>query len=330
MDNISIIIPAYNCEKTIGNLIESIIYQLWDNDELIIIDDGSTDQTFNIISSFNDPRIKKIRCKNSGPANARNLGIDSIEKKGYIWFIDADDQIDANAIDLIHKNLIYNKDIICYGYLKKTKINGNIKECNKILFNNNTDNGDIIIEEMLDKQLYNILWNKIIKYSFLIKNNLKFKNVPLIEDVSFVNDMIKLKPALMAFKSMIYVYNIDLNCKQTVSTKFYPERLDMAIKLNKEYCEIYNLFQLSKGTYNRINTIFLLDIYLSLIQFYQNDTFNQNKLNDNINYIIRSDYIHKKIKFAKPTSKGAVFIKYLIYFKFKALLKLFLHYKSEI
>lgn len=90
---ISIITPAYNAEKFIGETIKSVLNQTYENWELIIVDDYSIDKTIDIVASFQhyDPRIKLIRLKkNSGPAIARNTAID-VAKGRFIAFLDSDD-----------------------------------------------------------------------------------------------------------------------------------------------------------------------------------------------------------------------------------------------
>ncbi len=90
-DLISIIIPAYNAEKYIQETIESVLKQTYKDWELLIINDGSTDSTEQIISTFlNDTRIKHIIQKNAGVSAARNNGIE-IAKGSFICFLDADD-----------------------------------------------------------------------------------------------------------------------------------------------------------------------------------------------------------------------------------------------
>ncbi|TCT14033.1 glycosyltransferase involved in cell wall biosynthesis [Natranaerovirga pectinivora] len=87
---ISIILPVFNGEKFICNAIQSVLLQTYSKWELIIVDDGSTDQTSSLVKIFSDKRIKYIYQKNQGPASARNQGI-NIAKGEYIAFIDADD-----------------------------------------------------------------------------------------------------------------------------------------------------------------------------------------------------------------------------------------------
>ncbi|WP_191968508.1 glycosyltransferase family A protein [Cellvibrio sp. KY-GH-1] len=91
MKKVSIVMPAYNCERFIGKTIESILQQTYSNFELLIIDDGSTDGTKAVIDSYNDDRIRYFFQKNhGGPSKARNKGIDSA-LGDFIFIFDSDD-----------------------------------------------------------------------------------------------------------------------------------------------------------------------------------------------------------------------------------------------
>lgn len=107
MNNIvSIIIPVYNAEKYLNRCIESVISQTYNNIEILLIDDGSTDKSGEICDIYakNDSRIKVVHKKNSGVSDSRNLGI--AEAKGkYIYFIDSDDYIDNNMIEELINNI---------------------------------------------------------------------------------------------------------------------------------------------------------------------------------------------------------------------------------
>jgi len=90
MPLISIILPAYNGEKTVLETVESVLNQTWSDWELIAIDDGSQDSTVEILSSIRDPRVKVFSYPNTGPSASRNRGI-THARGNYISFIDADD-----------------------------------------------------------------------------------------------------------------------------------------------------------------------------------------------------------------------------------------------
>lgn len=115
---ISVIVPAYNIENYIENCLESIIRQTYKNLEIIVIDDGSTDNTGKIIDNFSnfDKRIKVIHKKNEGVSKARLLGVE--ESKGeYIGFVDGDDQIEKYMYEhLLNNALKYRADISHCGY----------------------------------------------------------------------------------------------------------------------------------------------------------------------------------------------------------------------
>ena len=100
MIKVSIIIPAFNVETYIKRAIESCINQTYTNIEIIIIDDGSTDDTFHIIKKYAliDSRIKVISQNNKGVSNARNSGIKNV-KGDYVCFLDSDDWLENNAIE---------------------------------------------------------------------------------------------------------------------------------------------------------------------------------------------------------------------------------------
>jgi len=89
---VSVIMPAYNAADYIAEAIESVLIQNYRNFELIVIDDGSTDNTRNIVTSFEDDKIKYLYKNNGGPSSARNLGI-SKAKGQYIMPLDSDDMI---------------------------------------------------------------------------------------------------------------------------------------------------------------------------------------------------------------------------------------------
>lgn len=96
---ISIIMPAYNAEKYINDAIKSILEQSYDNWELLIINDGSTDTTEIIINSFSDSRIYLISQENKGVSAARNAGLSRISGK-YITFLDSDDILPFKSLEV--------------------------------------------------------------------------------------------------------------------------------------------------------------------------------------------------------------------------------------
>lgn len=100
---ISVIVPAYNAEEYIENCVDSILSQVYDNIEVIIIDDGSTDNTREVCRKYdNDNRVTFIATENGGPGKARNNGIDNA-KGEWILFVDSDDTIDKEMCSRLYK-----------------------------------------------------------------------------------------------------------------------------------------------------------------------------------------------------------------------------------
>lgn len=185
MIKISIIIPAYNCEKTIQRCLESITYQTYPNLQVIVINDGSVDNTETIVNCMADyeDRIIIVSIPNGGVSHARNIGLD-IAEGDYITFVDADDYIDSEMYESL-VNLIqeYCVQIVHCSY-RNVDDAGNIinkvGDSGKIILQNH----DEAIECLLSDKLYiESLWNKLY-YKGL------FSNIRLNETISFYEDVL--------------------------------------------------------------------------------------------------------------------------------------------
>lgn len=125
---VSVIVTVYNKSSYIGECLTSILNNSYSNFELIIVNDGSTDNSIEIVSQFMDSRIKIINKKNGGAASARNAGLD-IAKGEYITFIDADDAISVDYLQIyVSYSLKYDADI-CYTNFQR--FSGTIPKENK-------------------------------------------------------------------------------------------------------------------------------------------------------------------------------------------------------
>ena len=184
---ISIIVPAYNIDKYIGRCLDSIINQTYPNLEIIVVNDGSTDKTKDIINEYSlkDNRIIPIHKENGGVSSARIRGI--YESKGdYIGFIDGDDIIEKDMYEFLLNNLIENDaDISHCGYVM------DFPDGHSDYYYNN---GKKVIQ---DKKagLYDLLkgdfvepglWNKLYKRELLIgfdKEEIWDSSIKINEDV---------------------------------------------------------------------------------------------------------------------------------------------------
>lgn len=95
---ISVVIPLYNKEASIAQSLKSVLSQEYDDFEVVIVDDGSTDGSVGVVEAINDPRIRLIKQENGGPSKARNTGVKNA-KGEWILFLDADDELEPDALE---------------------------------------------------------------------------------------------------------------------------------------------------------------------------------------------------------------------------------------
>ncbi len=164
-EKISIIIPAYNASKYITRTLDSICNQTYKNLEIIVVDDGSSDNTLEICKkqSEKDNRIKVFHKENEGVTLARDMGISMATGK-FIGFVDADDTIDPKMYECLYNNLVkYDADISHCGY-KTIKKNGEetlFYGTGKLIVQSNTDGViDLIKGEIVEPSLCVKLFRK--------------------------------------------------------------------------------------------------------------------------------------------------------------------------
>lgn len=122
---ISIIVPVYNAEKYIDRCIRSVLLQTFNDFELILVDDGSSDASLHICKSYanESEKITLVSQSNSGVSAARNKGL-SVAKGEYVLFVDSDDALEINACEtLINHQNTFNDDCVIYGF---RQLSGNI------------------------------------------------------------------------------------------------------------------------------------------------------------------------------------------------------------
>lgn len=203
MQKISVIIPVYNVEKFLSQCINSIINQTYKNLEILIIDDGSTDNSCEICKKFakHDKRIRIIRQKNAGVSAARNNGL--VHASGdYIHFIDSDDYIDLDYYEkMMNTNKKTNADIIA-GCV--TSQNGSFYE---IEYKTKSILTSLTEKFITTNALSNcVVWRYLFKKSFLQTNHLVFAVGRIFEDMLFIPDAIRMANCVLTVPGAYYHY----------------------------------------------------------------------------------------------------------------------------
>ena len=116
-EKVSVIVPVYNVEQYLARCLDTVLAQTYENLEVICVNDGSTDNSLNILEHYArfDSRIKIVNKENGGLGSARNAGIKEAEGK-YILFLDSDDYIASFAVEHLVKNAEKNNADICLLY----------------------------------------------------------------------------------------------------------------------------------------------------------------------------------------------------------------------
>lgn len=251
----SIIVPVYNVETWLERCINSILNQTYENFELILVDDGSPDNSGTICDKYVelDRRVSVIHKENGGLSSARNAGI-NMSKGDYIVFIDSDDYIKENLLENIEESIRkHHTDIIMFGYemfLSKNKILPLFKK-GLIL---NPKEEAVSLNKPNFKNEFCFTWRYVFKKEFLTYNDITFnENIKVAEDTIFNMECIFLAKSMYVIDEALYIYN-DANNESIMRRRYKP---NYHIDLNKQYLEKKRILK----EYNINNNKFLDDYY---------------------------------------------------------------------
>lgn len=220
---LSIVIPVYNGEKYISNIIEAFQKQACSGYELIFIDDGSSDCSFDLIRDYQaktDIDITVYKQKNSGVSAARNKGI-SLAKGDFISFVDVDDYISDDYMTIFEKNITSEFDVMVFQSRR-------LKETDP--FVSATEyTGTLSIDklEMLERMVINPtrfgVYNLFIKKSFLETHDLKFQEgYRYYEDYDFLYRLFSVSQDILITEHQMYYYILR---EKSAMAKFVPDRI---------------------------------------------------------------------------------------------------------
>lgn len=213
MDNLfSVIIPIYNVESYIEKCINGVIGQDYKNIEIILINDGSKDNSQLICEkkSKEDSRIRLINKQNGGLSSARNVGLDNATGD-YILFLDGDDYWDdKEALSKINRSLQNTKaDIVTFGLKKMFEDTGEIEET-KYVFNRENvdfDSKKNTLSYLVKNNLYiSSACNKAVRKSIIDKYNLRFEDKALSEDIEWSAKLLLYSNVIDVIESPFYIY----------------------------------------------------------------------------------------------------------------------------
>ena len=275
MDLISIVVPVYNAEKYIGVCVDSVLEQTYTNFELLLINDGSKDNTLEVLKSYKDSRIKVYSFENQGAGKTRNKGIQLSNGK-YITFIDADDYIDVNYLEILHKE-IQDNDVLISGYKKVSLDN------HTLMYASNPK------MSVWDEFRYVATWGKLYRLDFLKDNHIEYEKFVLGEDVYMNVKCNSLTSNVKVIDYAGYNYCFNLN-SLTQSKKSVQGNNDILMLLNK----IQNTLNLDKYDKKYIDYFYLKTVVQYLLM--QASVLEKNSYakiyKESFKFLKQNDYYH--------------------------------------
>lgn len=293
---ISVIVPVYNVERYLDRCVKSIVSQTYSNLEIILVDDGSTDNSGNLCDDFRDARIRVIHKKNEGLGKARNAGIKYATGK-YIMFVDSDDYIDKTMVANLYNSLRKNNADTCIGGFKRVFSNKIEEYKNK--YSNHTFYGDEVLTEVLVKMFgknsknddhiemsaWKVLFDSQIirKYDILFPSEREF----ISEDIIFDTEYFPKARAVTMSDDIGYNY---CDNEGSLTTKYNPNRFALQKKLFLELLKRSRTLKIYDLSYQRIANTFIANTRYCIKQdqnFLSKDVANEKIASICKDYVLR-------------------------------------------
>ena len=211
---VSIVIPVFNSENLLKDCLISVQNQTLIDIEIICIDDGSTDNSYNILEDFseNDDRFKVFHQENSGAGFSRNVALEKSNGE-FILFLDSDDWIEKDTCEKLYNQATnLNSDLVLFDAVRHLPDNQSMDLIHFLRNGSNKDFSSLVFDYELvkDKVLnayFGVIWSKFYKKSFILENNIKFPNHKLYNDVEFHVKSMLLARRISYFPKIFYHYN---------------------------------------------------------------------------------------------------------------------------
>ena len=267
---VSVIVPVYNSQSFLQECINTIRFQTFQNIEMIFIDDGSTDQSLQILreNAKLDDRISIIEQEKSSAGNARNIGI-KVAKGKYLLFLDSDDFFDLNLIEDVYNQIDSTNSDIC---LFKCRTFDN----NTLLYENRSlelrkeylPKESVFNSNYLNDYIFNITtgapWSKMFRKDFILDNSITFQDIHHYNDMYFVMKSMYLAKRI-TYLDRAYV-NYRINRKDSLQNQMFVDPLLFTVPFKALHKDLIsdNKWDLYKKSF--VNRFLISSIYVLLKQ----------------------------------------------------------------
>lgn len=283
---ISVIVAIYNTEKYLEQCIESILTQNFNNFELILVDDGSTDGSLSICNHYakSDKRVKVIHQENSGQVKARKVGLQASVGE-YIFFVDSDDWLEPKALKIISKELIKNNaDIVTFdAYFRYSNRCMPVHQSIPTGYFDKQGLMESVYPKMIDSGrffyfgIYAAMWNKVFRRSIVVPNMINVNEKIKIGEDGVTTFAAFLDAKKVCYLGGQYLYNYRDNNPFSMTRSYCPEQFDNAKLLIEELRKINKI----KNVYDltpQIDNYLMYNVYsIFLEEFYYKYSKNYSK-----------------------------------------------------
>lgn len=230
---VSIIVPVYNVENSLRCCVDSMLSQTFKDFEIILVDDGSTDNSPSICDSYGslDARIRVLHQSNSGLSMARNRGLDVAQGK-WVFFVDSDDWMEKDYL----MNFVEHskdKDIVIQGFQYDGSRNGMMVRYGSVIFSS----AESIIRHLFEtNDSIGVVWDKFYRKDIIDNYKIRFKDIHFVEDTVFFFDYLLHVKVIQVLPTLGYHYVSSKTGLTNIrySTEYYLQLLGIFInKLNQ-------------------------------------------------------------------------------------------------
>ena len=342
---ISVIIPVYNCSHFISRAIDSILSQTYDNYDLIIVDDGSTDNSLQVCKQYaaKNNRIRIFTQDNAGVASARNRGLKEVIGK-YVFFLDSDDYLRDDCLELLYESrnstgaqwVIGNiSEIDTNGKILRDHvplvINGIASDKSKILYENENANGYLLsyIYSPEGAQLITASWNKLYLFDIINKYNITFPtNMKYSEDIIFNLKYMRYIKKTLIINQPLLSYTVS-NDGLSFSAIIANELLSIENRIYEEFVKtLSDIDKLSSNEIERLCSCFF--VYHIISALIRGSICRQNKLEqyNEIKKIVKDRTFRKRLKYYSRKNGQSIMIPFMLKIKAAKLVMYFCKLKA--
>ena len=335
---ISIIIPVYQCENVISDIIEDILKQTYQDYEVLLVDDGSTDGSAKVCQEYEkkDSRIRAILNVHQGVSGTRNTGI-ALANGEYIAFIDSDDRIEPNYLEQLYNN-IGNNDLVIstfdrwiYNHKDVVKVVKNIQLNVEI---NMKENFAKYFTELYVSTLLGTPCCKLFRTDIIRKNRVKFRtDIYIGEDYIFNFDYLKKCNNIRCISYLGYHYV----CKNgnSLTHKKDLKKFEYGKLLFAESIRFADEMKLTKEDARGIYNLYLRTIFKNIEVVYQmNPSMDRKEKREHIRKVMNDESVQHAIQNAQPDTNEFLIYKIVLQMKNAFIVgnfsKLRLYYKKKI